>query len=251
MTPKFPPEFRRDFFGEESVPSVRAAALDTAGAYQSFAFISGGVIHQLSFPSLKTKTRPSGGLFVGSISDELDNPQLVTLPGELRDPWIVTAVFTLEVNYDAMDIDYFPTLTKMKPDLVPGPFADDGNGSVGRGPPGLECLGSEIEMCFAVLPVLLPIPRGINIPTPHPLKDSFEQDVLEVFPVIETWRLAMQWQEEMMGGLSCHHRKNGVFEPSYLDVHSDLLAHFVLAPENVCCTGVNFMPVRPEMTSPG
>jgi hypothetical protein len=133
-TPKFPPQFRRDFFGEESDPSVRAASLDTEGAYQSFAFISDGVIHQLSFPSLKTNTRHSRGLLVGSISDELDDPQLVTLPGDLQDQWIVSAVDSPEMNLDGLDIDYFPTLTKVKPDLVPGPYVYDGN-EVRRAPP--------------------------------------------------------------------------------------------------------------------
>jgi hypothetical protein len=248
----FPPDFVRDYSGYCSSSCARAAALNAGNnVYQGLAFIAGGFIHQLSFPSLQAGAK--GPELVGSLSDVLDKPELVSLPGGHRTQWIVSVVPEAENKFgDGENI--FPVVTAgAKPDVVPGPYvlADDGETWTDCEPPGSRRLRLPAELsskenpCFVLLPVLLPILRGAEIPPKHPVNEPFSIDICDIYPEIELWRCLMHWQSTMVGGISCHHPENPMFDISKVGVDAALRARFNLSLGKTDVVYAPLMPGKP------
>jgi hypothetical protein len=248
---KFPPDFCRAYFGQKSLSGTRAAALDAGNsAYQGFAFISGSCICQLSFPSLQAG--PNGVEFVGSLSDMLDKPELVSLPASLRTQWIISVV-SEEMN-EGCEGSCFPLVSAgWKPDVVPRPYvlADDGKTWIDGELPGFYRIDLPAEIhkycnpAFALVPVLMPVPRGMGLPAKHPVNQPCDENKYQYFHKMEVWRWAMQWQIEKVGGVSCHHPENPMFNTSKLGVEDTLLACFDLALGNIDVIYTPLLPGSP------
>jgi hypothetical protein len=244
------PEFRQDYFGIGSAPDVRSATLDNhTKGYQGFAFVSGGVVNQLSFPVLRDG--PDGPILVGSLSDVLDKPDPVSLPGELRNQWIVSVISPPAGSWrDGGEryMETFPLLVGARPDVVPGPcYLDEDTDELIEGEPPslkrLELFDNSTEPPnprFAVLPVLLPIPCGLDIPPGHPVDKPFHWFTKDHFVEIESWRRAMEWQGRKLGGVSCHLAENGLFDTWFLQPDNDILSRFELAPASVRSTNIGY-----------
>jgi hypothetical protein len=181
---------------------------------------------------------------VGSLSNVLDKPELVSLPGGLHTQWIVSVVPEADNMFrDGENI--FPVVTAgAKPDVVPGPYvlADDGETCTNCKPPGSLHLRLPAELpdkknpCFILLPALLPILRGAEIPPKHPVNEPFSIDI---------WRCLMHWQSTMVGGISCHHPENPMFDISKVGVDDALRARFNLSLGKTDVVYAHLMPGKP------
>ena len=62
--------------------------------------------------------------------------------------------------------------------------------------------GDDLDLRFGVLPIMLPVPCGIDIPQAHPVNEPFPDSVIAASPFLETWRRAALWTLERDDGRS-------------------------------------------------
>jgi hypothetical protein len=230
--PGVPPSYRglKKFFAVDTPSAVCHAVLDNTNAYQSFAFANMGFVYQMSFPLI---SEPEEAVR-GSVVDALDHPNIMTFTEDCsNDGTRVNKWFVGLIRPPAGGEEHlFPLLPSPKPDQVPGPSQPDADAA---DPPAAEAPSSarlefdHPDAHFAVFPVLLPIPCGVDMPNVHPLGEPFSSALVANFLALEDWRIATNWC--MVHGIpwSCH-ITNDFFDTAAFDEARPLLANFEFLP---------------------
>jgi hypothetical protein len=239
----------RPFFRADTLEVVRQAILGgNTNDYQGRLFLADGFVHQLSFPEKADKANGTTAL-VGSISDKLDHPSIVEIPFASANQWFVSLVPAPEGANPGTDIIY-ASANNPSPDQVgpPAPAAagaaEGGEAAAAVAPSNarLHYEGAEPDLRFGVLPLMPPVPCGINIPTQHRVHEPFPPEVVAAAPFLEVWRLAASWTISNNDGRSVNHGGPMFNQPDLTFTPPDLLLNFD--------TTVNPIQIEYEMVRP-
>jgi hypothetical protein len=175
-------------FRSSEHPSVRMGALANPELVTQFLFVLAGQIFPLTRPCITSDE--GNAMYIGSMSDELGECIPIAVPAEGFTGWFTAIV-------PAKDADDFGLPTYLEPpDTIEGkpsaPGANDGEaGSYDRLNLGPDA--AALDPMITALPMVLPVPGGVPLPTDTWDVGVPNPEMTAIFPFVEVWRKAQHY----------------------------------------------------------